>query len=176
MLAQLNVESDAESLRTVRPRTATGGGGGGDDDDEDKDETDASELAVDSDDDDDLVEAFDLLTERNREANARVPVPDADVPELDPLSEGVNVVITPELYFPTTLNAAPGRLMRRRTARRERGACPTAARDGAASVPVRLVHDRRAAWRPPAGRGGVLQSHLARSLISRVELVLEHCV
>ena len=126
---------------------------------------------VDSDDDDDLVEAFDLLTERNREANARVPVPAADVPELGPLSEGVNVAITPESYFPTTLNAAPGRLMRRRTARRERGACPTAARDGAAGVPVRLVHDRRAAWRPPAGRGGVLQSHLVGSGALHIDFI-----
>lgn len=63
-------------------------------------------------------DVFDPVTERNTEQNVFIapPVssllttgvdPDADL-DVDPLGEGVNVVVPPEPYFPSTLNSYSG--------------------------------------------------------------------
>ncbi|KAE9399063.1 hypothetical protein BT96DRAFT_1104466 [Gymnopus androsaceus JB14] len=65
----------------------------------------------------DEFDVFDDLTERNTERNAVVEPPpnslglfdpDADV-DPDPLGEGVNVVVPPEPYFPSTTHSMPTR-------------------------------------------------------------------
>lgn len=63
-------------------------------------------------DEDDIDDFLDPVTERNTEHNAIVtPVAAPDVlngideAEPDPLGEGVNVVVPPEPYFPSTLNS-----------------------------------------------------------------------
>ncbi|KAH6912543.1 hypothetical protein BKA70DRAFT_1384345 [Coprinopsis sp. MPI-PUGE-AT-0042] len=60
--------------------------------------------------DDEEVDWFDPETERNTEQNAIIAplVQESSHPELedyDPVGEGVNVVIAPEPYFPTSLNS-----------------------------------------------------------------------
>ena len=53
---------------------------------------------------------FDLITERNTEHNALIPHDAVDangaveIEDPDPVGEGVNVVIAPEPYFPSSLN------------------------------------------------------------------------
>lgn len=98
--------SDAElsdSSSNVRPRsTAFTDEGDSGDEDTDADEDDYS--------DDDF---FDPVTERNTERNALITsvpgegaIVDAEVDvDPDPLGEGVNVVVPPEPYFPSTLNS-----------------------------------------------------------------------
>ena len=55
-------------------------------------------------------DTFDLITERNTERNALVPhVPldpaaPVEIEDPDPVGEGVNVVVAPEPYFPSSLN------------------------------------------------------------------------
>lgn len=103
-------ESDYESGRrtlSIRPRTAftddpdSGSEFYGDDTEDDDEEWSDGGLDM-----------CDPVTERNTEQNALiVPVEDgllmgdmdAEV-DADPLGEGVNVVVPPEPYFPTTLN------------------------------------------------------------------------
>ncbi|KAJ6619443.1 hypothetical protein B0H10DRAFT_1161286 [Mycena sp. CBHHK59/15] len=82
----------------IRPRTAFT-----DDNDDSGDET-----VGETDDDDDWSDddMFDPVTERNTEANAIVaPVPVTEDVDADPLGEGVNVVVPPDPYFPSTLNS-----------------------------------------------------------------------
>lgn len=99
-LAQSDAESDTESTRG-RPRSVSyisddESQGDGDSDNG----SDSEEELPDND-------QFDPVTEANTEQNALVA---AEVTELDPLEisdplgEGVNVVVPPEPYFPTTLN------------------------------------------------------------------------
>jgi hypothetical protein len=109
-IAQSDVESDYEdSARRIRPRTAFLGSEQSDD-----------EYAVDSDSDEDWSDdEFDPVTESNTERNALVPAEYVAEPESletipDPLGEGPNVVVPPEPYFPTTLNASSSRGARRR--------------------------------------------------------------
>lgn len=97
--------SDA-SPPTVRPRNAfTEDADSGDDTETGLNETDAETEDEDWSDDD----MFDPVTERNTERNALIESPailadaDGDV-DPDPLGEGVNVVVPPEPYFPSTLN------------------------------------------------------------------------
>ncbi|PFH53955.1 hypothetical protein AMATHDRAFT_170477, partial [Amanita thiersii Skay4041] len=68
---------------------------------------------------------FDIVTERNTERNAHIEleitnVPDVDEP--DPLGEGVNVVVPPEPYFPSSLNSlhSGGSLRGRRSQKKRR--------------------------------------------------------
>ncbi|KAF8158337.1 hypothetical protein B0H34DRAFT_656780 [Crassisporium funariophilum] len=56
-------------------------------------------------------DTFDVITERNTERNALIPPVGADpalaaleIEDADPVGEGVNVVVAPEPYFPTSLN------------------------------------------------------------------------
>ncbi|KIN97697.1 hypothetical protein M404DRAFT_1005869 [Pisolithus tinctorius Marx 270] len=101
-------ESDCESFISkrspaVRPRTAFT-------DDPDSGSEYAGEETEDEEDDwsDDMIGIYDTLTERNTEQNASLMSEidaDADAAfDPDPHGEGVNVIIPPEPYFPSTLN------------------------------------------------------------------------
>ncbi|XP_006462714.1 hypothetical protein AGABI2DRAFT_72545 [Agaricus bisporus var. bisporus H97] len=98
-----NSETDLSDTSSIQPHTAfTDFGDSGD---ETIGETDFSD-----EDDGDFDDVLDSVTERNTEQNAIVnpaPAPDAviDEAEPDPLGEGVNVVVPPEPYFPSTLNS-----------------------------------------------------------------------
>lgn len=97
-LSQSDVESDFEG-RAIRPRNnAFSTDDDSADDDDDDDESDNSW------DDDDVL---DPITEQNTEKNAIVAIPhENDVLDgPDPLGEGVNIVVPPEPYFPSTLNS-----------------------------------------------------------------------
>lgn len=120
-LTQSDAESDVEVNR-IRPRNNAFSVGPSDDDSPDE-----------SDDDEDSDEEswsdgghFDPVTEKNTERNALVPADriendTVDIP--DPLGEGVNVVIPPEPYFPSTLNSG-GRNPRRRKSTRPQDTLP----------------------------------------------------
>ena len=117
-LTQSDVESDVEVNR-IRPRNnafSVGQSDGDDDsDDNNSDEDDDSDEGSWSEND-----QFDPVTEKNTERNALVPADrienDAvDIP--DPLGEGVNVVIPPEPYFPSTLNTGARNPRRRKSTR-----------------------------------------------------------
>lgn len=98
--------SDVDPIEsTIRPRTAFG---------DDGDDTDG-ETDPETDDEgwsDDDLDVFDPVTEQNTERNVFIEPPpivgDGDVEDPDPLGEGVNVVVPPEPYFPSTLNYAAG--------------------------------------------------------------------
>jgi len=53
---------------------------------------------------------FDIITERNTESNALIPPAAIDpavaveIEDPDPVGEGVNVIVAPEPYFPSSLN------------------------------------------------------------------------
>jgi hypothetical protein len=106
-LTTSDVESDAEPRRTP-----TGGGGGGEYDEDDAWSGDEDGSGSGYDDGSDMSDEFDPLTKENTEANSRVLLAADRAPEGpedeegDPLGEGVNVVIPPEPYFPSTLNGA----------------------------------------------------------------------
>ena len=113
-LAQSDVESDTESTRG-RPRSVSYIS-----DDESQGDGD-SENGSDSEDEWPDNDQFDPVTEANTEQNALVAaeVPEPDPLEItDPLGEGVNVVVPPEPYFPTTLNHTSSRNPRRRKSTR----------------------------------------------------------
>jgi hypothetical protein len=112
-LAQSDVESDTESTRD-RPRSAHNS--------DDESQGDAySDNGSDSEEESPDNDQFDPLTEANTEANSLVS-PDVAEPDpleiSDPLGEGVNVVVPPEPYFPTTLNHSSSRNPRRRKSTR----------------------------------------------------------
>lgn len=107
-------ESDSESIFSrrslaVRPRTAfTDDGDSGSEFAGEETEDDEDESSEDN-------GMLDMVTERNTEQNAQITVVggigeadadcDADAAmDPDPLGEGVNVVVPPEPYFPSTLN------------------------------------------------------------------------
>ncbi|KAF9454737.1 hypothetical protein P691DRAFT_655116 [Macrolepiota fuliginosa MF-IS2] len=106
-LAQSEADlSDTSS--SVHPRNAFT-------DDQDSGDETVGETDYSDEDDDGIDDFLDPLTERNTEQNAIVtPVvpPDTingvDEAEPDPLGEGVNVVVPPEPYFPSSLNALGG--------------------------------------------------------------------
>ncbi|CAL1713194.1 unnamed protein product [Somion occarium] len=113
-LTQSDVESDVEPSR-IRPRNAFTLSAQSDDDSDSEEEDDSGEESW-SDNDE-----LDPVTSRNTERNALIPadVVEVDTSDLpDPLGEGVNVVIAPEPYFPTTLNAPGNRNPRRRKSTR----------------------------------------------------------
>jgi hypothetical protein len=112
-LAQSDAESDTESIRG-RPRSAYAS--------DDESQGDAfSDNGSDSEEEWSDNDLFDPVTEANTERNALVPteVSEPDPLEIaDPLGEGVNVVVPPEPYFPTTLNHSSPRNPRRRKSTR----------------------------------------------------------
>lgn len=104
-------ESDCDSVNSrrlaVRPRTAFA-------DDPDSGSEYGGEETEDEDYEwsDEGAGRFDVLTEKNTEQNALIAAhelhaeldPDDVTMDPDPLGEGVNVVVPPEPYFPSTLN------------------------------------------------------------------------
>lgn len=112
-LAQSDAESDTESTRG-RPRNAYIS------DDESQGDAD-SYNGSDSDEEWPDNDQFDPVTEANTEQNALVATEATEPDPLeiyDPLGEGVNVVVPPEPYFPTTLNHTSARNPRRRKSTR----------------------------------------------------------
>ncbi|KAF7299087.1 Usp domain-containing protein [Mycena indigotica] len=108
-LTQSDIELSEET--TVRPRNAFV-----DENDDSGDET-ANETEDEDDwDNDDL---FDPVTERNTEHNSIVTPAVQDDVEVDPLGEGVNVVVPPDPYFPSTLSGS-GSVSGRRNPRRRK--------------------------------------------------------
>ena len=96
-------------MSRIRPRNAFSFSSISDDESGDETEDDSG-----SDDSwDDEVQQFDDITEQNTEANALVPATSVDQDIPDYLGEGVNVIVPPEPYFPSTLNGQ-GRNIRRR--------------------------------------------------------------
>ena len=95
----------SDSSLPVRPRTSFA-------DDPDSGDEPTGEMDGETEDEewsDDDIDMFDPVTERNTERNALIEpviaVGDVDVDvDPDPLGEGVNVVVPPEPYFPSTLN------------------------------------------------------------------------
>ena len=114
-LSHSDVESDAEVSR-IRPRNAFSLSADDDSeaDGETEDDSDSDSESWSEGDD------VDPVTSRNTERNALIPADAVDVDTNDvhdPLGEGVNVVIAPEPYFPSTLNAGSSRNPRRRKSR-----------------------------------------------------------
>jgi hypothetical protein len=112
-LAQSDAESDTESTRGP-PRSAYAS------DDESQGEG-FSDNGSDSEEEWSDNDQFDPVTEANTERNALVAADVAEPDPLeiaDPLGEGVNVVVPPEPYFPTTLNHSSPRNPRRRKSNR----------------------------------------------------------
>lgn len=112
-LAQSDAESDTESTRG-RPRSAYISDDESQGDADSYNGSDSEEEWPDND-------QFDPVTEANTEQNALVAaeVTEPDPLEIaDPLGEGVNVVVPPEPYFPTTLNHSNSRNPRRRKSTR----------------------------------------------------------
>lgn len=117
-LSQSDIESDSEpmSARSIRPRNAFSHPATSDDEspDDDEDEDDSEEEWSDND-------TFDSITELNTERNAMVPAVTAEpdnVDAPDPLGEGVNIIVPPEPYFPSTLNNTGTRNPRRKKSTR----------------------------------------------------------
>ena len=67
---------------------------------------------------------FDLITERNTEHNALIPQVDpngaVEFEDPDPVGEGVNVVVAPEPYFPSSLNTSGSMNRGKRNPRRRK--------------------------------------------------------
>ncbi|KAI0004462.1 hypothetical protein BJV74DRAFT_807422 [Russula compacta] len=112
-LSQSDVESDTDSTRG-RPRSACTS-------DDDSVGDGYSDNGSDSEVEEPDNDQFDPVTEANTERNALVATDVAEPDPLeisDPLGEGVNVVVPPEPYFPTTLNHTSSRAPRRRKSTR----------------------------------------------------------
>ncbi|KAJ4001704.1 hypothetical protein F5050DRAFT_1560335 [Lentinula boryana] len=119
--SEVSLVPDINPSPNIRPRTAFTDDadtdyGSGDETETINGETDG-ELTED-DESGDEIDVFDDVTERNTERNAVVELPatgslglfdaDADI-DPDPLGEGVNVVVPPEPYFPSTIHSLPSR-------------------------------------------------------------------
>ncbi|KAI0086462.1 hypothetical protein BDY19DRAFT_959970 [Irpex rosettiformis] len=112
-----DADSDVEVNR-IRPRNAFSTGTGLPDDEnsvssDEEEEDDGSDSWSDG-------EQFDPETEKNTETNAIVPedrIENDPTEFADPLGEGVNVVIPPEPYFPSTLNSSQRNPRRRKSTR-----------------------------------------------------------
>lgn len=102
-----DVDSDCEPSARIRTRTAFN------DEETSGDETEGYDDSEDSWSDD----HFDPITERNTETNAALvsPTVQEEGAFSDPLGEGVNVVIPPEPYFPSTLNDSARHPRRRKS-------------------------------------------------------------
>ncbi|KAH9841607.1 uncharacterized protein C8Q71DRAFT_737862 [Rhodofomes roseus] len=115
-LSYSDAESDSEAPQ-IRPRNAFSLGVTSDDEDaDDSEEEEESEEEWSGEEKD----QFDPVTERNTERNALIPaeLADQDVVDVpDPLGEGVNVVVPPEPYFPSTLNHSTHNPRRRKSMR-----------------------------------------------------------
>ena len=114
-LSQSDVESDTEGRKPIRPRSSAFNQNVTSDDEsanDDEDDNDSEESWSDG-------EMFDSITNENTEQNSLVPArPEENLNEApDPLGEGVNIVVPPEPYFPTTLNNTHRNPRRKRSTR-----------------------------------------------------------
>lgn len=111
-LTQSDIDLASETS-SMRPRNAFT-----DDPDDSGDETTNE---TDDDDEEWSDDEFDPVTERNTEQNSIVaPVAVHEDADADPLGEGVNVVVPPDPYFPSTLNAGSGTARGKRNPRRRK--------------------------------------------------------
>ena len=108
-----DVDSDYEPSARIRPRNAFGPQLT--EDELSADEPEGYDDSEDSWSDD----QFDPITERNTETNAALisPTVQEEGAFSDPLGEGVNVVIPPEPYFPSTLNDSARHPRRKKSTR-----------------------------------------------------------
>lgn len=108
-----DADSDYEPSTRIRPRNAFSPQSDDEIDETSGDETEGYEDSEDSWSDD----HFDPVTERNTETNAALvsPTVNEEGTFADPLGEGVNVVIPPEPYFPSTLNNSTHHPRRRKS-------------------------------------------------------------
>lgn len=104
------MDSDYEPSSRIHPRNAFSAHS---DDDTSGDEAEGYDDSEESWSDD----HFDPVTERNTETNAALvpPTVNEEGAFADPLGEGVNVVIPPEPYFPSTLNDSTRQPRRRKS-------------------------------------------------------------
>ena len=105
--------SDAAS--TVHPRSTAFS------DDDSGDETNVIDGEIDE---DSSTDDCDPITERNTERNAVIPPPmdnclGPEIEDPDPVGEGVNIVVAPEPYFPSTLNSTPSTTGKRNPRKRK---------------------------------------------------------
>lgn len=114
--SQSDVESDYDDSAyrsSIRPQNAFTQSSLSDDESVNDDE-DSEEFWSDDD-------QFDSITNQNTEQNALIPArpPEADalLDAPDPLGEGVNIIVPPEPYFPTTLNARRSNNRRKKSTR-----------------------------------------------------------
>ncbi|KAJ6584913.1 hypothetical protein B0H19DRAFT_1107149 [Mycena capillaripes] len=118
--SDIDLSSDTSS---VRPRNAFT------DDPDDSGDEGVNEGVNETDDEDEWSgddDMFDPVTERNTEHNSIVVAP-ATIPDddaADPLGEGVNVVVPPDPYFPSTLNAGSSTARGKRNPRRRKSTRP----------------------------------------------------
>ena len=108
-----DADSDYEPSTRIRPRNAFSAQS-----DDDVDETSGDEIEGDEDSEESWSDDhFDPVTERNTETNAALipPTVNEEGTFADPLGEGVNVVIPPEPYFPSTLNNSTHQPRRRKS-------------------------------------------------------------
>ena len=106
-------DSDCEPSTRIRTRNAFSAQVDDEVDETSGDETEGYDDSEDSWSDD----HFDPVTERNTETNAALisPTVNEEGAFADPLGEGVNVVIPPEPYFPSTLNDSSRHPRRRKS-------------------------------------------------------------
>ncbi|KAF4590075.1 hypothetical protein EYR40_009526 [Pleurotus pulmonarius] len=120
---------DVSDTSSIRPRHSAYDVRDGDGDDDSGDETIGETDAETEEESWSETDLFDTVTERNTEQNSIITpmahpdnnptlVDDADV-DPDPTGEGVNIVVPPEPYFPTTLNSTPSVRGKRNPRRRK---------------------------------------------------------
>ncbi|KAJ7644084.1 hypothetical protein FB45DRAFT_736059 [Roridomyces roridus] len=113
-LTHSDVDLTSEDTSSVRPRNAFTDYADDSGDDVTNETTDDEEEWSDED-------MFDPVTERNTEHNSIVvPASAQDDVDADPLGEGVNVVVPPDPYFPSTLNAGSSTQRGKRNPRRRK--------------------------------------------------------
>ncbi|KAI0632153.1 hypothetical protein C8Q77DRAFT_1059597 [Trametes polyzona] len=111
-LSQSDVESETEVSR-IRPRNAFSLSGQSDDESGEETEDDGGS-GSDEESWSEAEQELDDITELNTERNSIIPASSVEQDVPDYLGEGVNVIMPPEPYFPSTLNGGHGRNPRRR--------------------------------------------------------------
>ncbi|KAI0771255.1 hypothetical protein BD413DRAFT_626032 [Trametes elegans] len=108
-LSQSDAESESEVSR-IRPRNAFSISSQSDDESGEETEEDSGSEESWS----ETEQELDDITELNTERNSLIPATSVEQDVPDYLGEGVNVIMPPEPYFPSTLNGGHGRNPRRR--------------------------------------------------------------
>ncbi|KAF9565690.1 hypothetical protein CPC08DRAFT_704394 [Agrocybe pediades] len=119
-MSQSDVESDTASSVAPRSTAYT--------DDDSGDENFTTDAETDDASSSDEEDIFDPETERNTERNALIPPAPSDaagvlaqeIEDPDPVGEGVNIVVAPEPYFPSSLNSLGSTTRGKRNPRRRK--------------------------------------------------------